>query len=396
MTTPPNSHRILFVVSSLRGGGAEFVARTWMGWLAQRGHRVSVVITAGTADLDFLPPGVRTKTLGAAHGHLEKCVALSRVVRSEQPDVAIALQTHPNLLLLAAASLLPPARRPQIFISERNLVSLGLPGSSPSHRLKIAAAKILYRFSDHALAISHPVAAELVSAFGISGEKVTVVANPATAKVDLGRAIRTIRVPTPDRVQLVLACRLVEQKRPLLAVATAVELQRRGVATRIVSFGAGPLQDQLAHEAERAGIVCDFRGWVEDWFAEVDSDAVTLLPSLREGFGNVLVEAAAAGYPSVAVSGALGVADAIVPGITGEFALSADPRDLADAVQRAATLSLSGVDPWLARFSAQSSGSDLERVIEKALSTSGLGSVSTATSPNSGTPDRATPDRAAP
>ena len=45
-----------------------------------------------------------------------------------------------------------------------------------------------------------------------------------------------------------------------------------------------------------------------------------------------------AGCPAVAVSTALGVADAIIPGITGELALDDDPESIADAVERAASL----------------------------------------------------------
>jgi hypothetical protein len=39
--------RIGVVVPSLSGGGAEFVARTWAGWLRTRGHEVAMVLTNG-------------------------------------------------------------------------------------------------------------------------------------------------------------------------------------------------------------------------------------------------------------------------------------------------------------------------------------------------------------
>ena len=69
------------------------------------------------------------------------------------------------------------------------------------------------------------------------------------------------------------------------------------------------------------------------------------------------------GIPSVAASEALGVADAIVPGITGELARSGSPADFADAVERAMCLDLSGIDRWLRRFSMQESGLILEHVL---------------------------------
>ena len=361
--------RILFVVPSLHGGGAEFVARTWMRWLAERGHAVSVVLTAGRAESEHLPGGVRAKSLSGRRGQLAKVGALRAVLRKERPDVAISLQAHPNLLLLSAARLLPGALRPRVLVSERNLVSLGLRGAALSHRVKVWFAKRMYGWADHVIAISHPVAGELVAAFGVRGERITVVPNPATAKVAPTDGSR--RRGSDRGIQIVIACRLVGQKRPLLAVAAAAEVARRGVEVELVSFGGGPLLDDVRDAAERAGVRFSSRGWVENWFEHFGSNAVVLLPSSREGFGNVLVEAAAAGYPAVAVSGALGVADAIVPGITGELALSADPTDIADALLRAAELPLDNIEPWLRRFSVESSGSDLESVLRSTLAARG-------------------------
>ena len=392
--TPPDYARghpalrhILFVIPSLHGGGAEFVARTWMGWLANQGYEVSVVLTSAEVKPEYLPDGVRAVSLSGQHGHVRKAAALRRRLLDWQPDVAVSLQAHPNLVLLTAARLVPSRLRPRVLVSERNLVSLGLPGSNLAHRVKIWFAKRLYRWADHVIAISHPVAAEMVAAFGVRGNRVTVVANPATAKLrgtarrqgatgvhaqvggDESGGVDTIvarserRPGSANGIQIVLACRLVAQKRPLLAIKAAAELARRGVPVEVVSFGGGPLLGDVQAAARQENVVFHNRGWVENWFDHFGTNAVALLTSSREGFGNVLVEAAAAGYPSVAVSGALGVADAIVPGITGELALSAHPVDLADAILRAAELPLEHIEPWLARFSEDASGGDLERVL---------------------------------
>jgi len=358
--------RVMFVVTSLHGGGAEYVARSWMGWLARRGHEVSAVLTGSPIDRAHLPAGVAATTLAAREGHLAKSGALRAAVLRRRPDAVVALQAYPNLLLLTAAALLPRARRPRTLISERNLVTLGLRGSGIVHRVKVGIARRVYGRADHVIAISHPVGGEMVGGFGVSGDRMSVVPNPATAKVHPA-ATSTRRPGSADGIQLVLACRLVRQKRPLRAIETAAELQRRGVPVEVVSFGGGPLLAEVSAAADRAGVAFRHEGWVEDWFSRFAPNAVALLPSDREGFGNVLVEAAAAGYPSVALSGALGVADAIVPGITGELALTPDPVDIADAVLRAADLTLDGIDPWLRRFSLDASGADLERVLARTI-----------------------------
>ncbi|MGY1749256.1 glycosyltransferase [Modestobacter sp. SYSU DS0511] len=358
---------------SLHGGGAEYVARTWMAWLASQGHEVSAVLTGRPVDPAFVPEGVEVHSVASRRGQIAKLRALRRVLLESRPDVALSLQMHANLMLINAARSLPGAQRPRVVISERNLVTLGLPSARLSHRVKVLAAKRQYRAADMTIAISHPVAAELVAAFRIGGDRVVVVPNPATAKVQStpSRPVAVSQDSTSasagdSRVlTLALPCRLVGQKRPELALETAAELTRRGWHTNVVSFGGGPLLEQMLSHAARLGVDFHQRGWVEDWLAELDPLSTTiLLPSAREGFGNVLVEAAAAGLPSVAVSGALGVADAIVPGISGELSLTESPSDLADAVLAARQISMTNIEPWLQHFSVDASGRKLERVLQ--------------------------------
>ena len=60
-----------------------------------------------------------------------------------------------------------------------------------------------------------------------------------------------------------------------------------------------------------------------------------VLPSRREGYGMVVVEAAARGVPSVVVADADNAATELVDeGVNGFVAASASPEDLADAILR--------------------------------------------------------------
>ena len=116
-----------------------------------------------------------------------------------------------------------------------------------------------------------------------------------------------------------------------------------------------------------------FRGWVTSWFDESAADSVVLLPSVTEGFANVLVEAAAAGIPSVASSRALGVADAMVPNLTGILALDTAPDSLAEAVTRAVDLTPAAAGAWFDRFSPAESGARLLQVIRSVVTSSPRG-----------------------
>jgi glycosyltransferase involved in cell wall biosynthesis len=319
-----------------------------------------MVLTNGPDGSRPAPVDVTVIGLDTNAGPAGKVGQLRTFAATWKPDVVLSLQAFPNLLCIALRLSTRARTRPLVVISERNLVSLGVRGAPVKHRLKVWACRRLYRFSDAVVAISHPVAGELVSGFGVPPEKCAVVPNPATAKVRPRTS--TMRIGEGP-VELVLAGRLVPQKRPLLVIDTAAELNARGVRAVVSVFGDGPLLAAVTERAEALGVELRHHGWIEDWFDHCGGNAVLLLPSSREGFGNVLVEAAAVGIPSVAASEALGVADAIVPGITGELARSGTPADFAEAVESATRLDLSGIDRWLQRFSTQESGLALEHFI---------------------------------
>jgi glycosyltransferase involved in cell wall biosynthesis len=163
----------------------------------------------------------------------------------------------------------------------------------------------------------------------------------------------------------VLAGRLVPQKDPLLLASVARVLAARGRDVSVLVFGSGPLQESLEREAQEAGVTVRFAGWDEEWFAHCPPGSVVCLPSHVEGFGNVLVEAAAAQVPAVTTSTALGVADAVVPGVTGYFAATRDPEEFADLVEAAHRLPPWDVPGWLERVSPESSADVLERVLRR-------------------------------
>jgi glycosyltransferase involved in cell wall biosynthesis len=309
---------------------------------------------------EMIPSTLRVDTSAIGARPWSAIKRVRHYLKAERPDVVLSLQTHPNICALLAVAALPKASRPVVAISERNLVSLGLPSAGISHRAKIRAAKWLYRRADRMIAISHPVAGEMVSAFGVPGGRCVVVPNPATAKV----AVRTTGFAgTRDPLRIVVPGRIVSQKRPLLAVRVAHAVAARGIETELITFGTGELEREMTSLASDLAVRVDHRGWVEKWFESAPTDGIVLLPSDREGFGNVLVEAAAMKLPAVAVSGALGVADAVVPGLTGELALDDRPESIADAVVAASQIQIGDIRKWLHRFSVESSGSLLEETM---------------------------------
>ena len=364
--------RIAVVGHSQDRGGAEYVTRLWAEGLAARGHEVTLyginghgaaaeAAAFGSSSIEvWAPDGVRPIGLASdSAGHLAKARRLRCELRRNRYDVCLAMQTYPALLTLTAA--LGLRSDPCVLISERSIPSVRLKRQGRARRLQLAIARRIYRFADAAIVNSHPIAGDLISSFHLDPNRIHVVPNPSMGKAPSHAT--GPRPPSEYEISIVLPSRLVEEKRPMLAAAVAEELARRGQKVEILSFGTGPLRADFERETACTGVPVQFNGWVDRWMDDLPASAVVLLTSGCEGFGNVLVEAAAAGIPSVAISSALGVADAVVPGLTGELAISDDPSDIADAVEKAATRSVDA-GAWLERFSVDNSTEHLLAVFE--------------------------------
>jgi glycosyltransferase involved in cell wall biosynthesis len=115
--------------------------------------------------------------------------------------------------------------------------------------------------------------------------------------------------------------------------------RQRVPALRAEILGDGPERPAVLRAIADAGLedAVDVPGFVsaDQVDAALAGAAMMVLPSRREGYGMVVVEAAARGTPSVVVAGPdNAVVELIEEGVNGFVAASADPEDLAGAMVR--------------------------------------------------------------
>lgn len=144
--------------------------------------------------------------------------------------------------------------------------------------------------------------------------------------------------PHPPEPLVVFAGRHIPEKRVPIVPGAVALAAHRVPGLRAVVFGDGPERPALlaAIEQEAPGLV-DAPGRVA---SERVDDALRralcmLLPSSREGYGLVVVEAAARGCPSIVVRGDDNAAVELVDdGVNGVIAASAEPAELQEAIVR--------------------------------------------------------------
>jgi len=145
--------------------------------------------------------------------------------------------------------------------------------------------------------------------------------------------------PQPAEPLVVFAGRHIPEKNVPAIVPAVAAARRRLPDLRCEIFGDGPDRGEVARliaESPLDGVVAQ-RGFTPpgEVTAALRRALCMLLPSRREGYGLIVVEAAAAGVPSVVVDGPDNAATELVEeGVNGFVARSASADDLADAIVR--------------------------------------------------------------
>jgi glycosyltransferase involved in cell wall biosynthesis len=171
---------------------------------------------------------------------------------------------------------------------------------------------------------------------------------------------------------VVFAGRLIPEKRAPLAVAAFAAAARRIEGLRGELYGDGPERDAVAAAIAHHGVADELSapGFVagEQIERALDRAMCMLSTSSREGYGMVVIEAAAAATPSVVVAGEDNAATELIePGANGFVATEADAEAIAEqivAVHRAGLALRERTAEW---FGTHAERLSLESSLRKVL-----------------------------
>jgi glycosyltransferase involved in cell wall biosynthesis len=197
------------------------------------------------------------------------------------------------------------------------------------------------RLPDEIVSVSAQTTDRLVRELGVRVPVHTILPGTSLTEVDAQPAAE-------PRVDVLFAGRLLANKNVDLLLRAVALLRADRPALRCRIVGAGPELSRLTALRDELGLTdaVEFSGFVPDAeiYGVMKSASVLALPSVREGFGCVVVEANACGVPVVTVDHPDNAArHLIIPGRNG-FVAAVDAADIAR--QLAAALdAAAGMDP---------------------------------------------------
>lgn len=328
--------RIIFLVSSMEGGGAERVAALLCNHWAEQGHDVILMPTfSGRGEclypldervkLDYLADRVGSRSR-SIFNKVRRWAVLRRAIREVAPDVIVSFLPHVNVTaVIAARGLGIP-----VVISERVH-----PPAVPLGRVLESLRRSTYPRAATVVVQTQRTLSWLEGCCPRANGY--VIPNPVVYPLPRSEPVlETVSVASVSRRVVLAVGRLYKQKGFERLVGAFGSLAQRYPEWDLVILGEGPERERLEQQREHLGLTGRVHlpgrvGNPGDWYSQAD---FYVMSSRFEGFPNTLAEAMAHGLPAVSFDCETGPADIIRHGIDGYLVPPAeDEAGLARAME---------------------------------------------------------------
>ena len=300
-----------------------------MNYLSHNGYEVHAICSYGDDYKKYIGEDVKFIPVEIARGispfTLKKSISeLKKVFKENEFD--IIQYSTPNAAFVASIA----AKMAGASIRNYHLMGLRYLGEKGMLRFILKfLEKVTCKFSTHIECVSRSNYDLAVKEKLFPKEKGTVVWNGSSGGVNLKRfdfnkrnewrkEVRTELSLKEDDLIFGFVGRITRDKGINELFSTFLSLSDKAKLLLIgANEGIDTLDAELFEKAKNNSnvIFCDFKSDIERYFAAID---VLVLPSYREGFGNVIIEAGAVGTPSI-ISDIPGPIDAVLPGKTAKL-----------------------------------------------------------------------------
>lgn len=292
--------KVLFVLASLGGGGAERVMLTILRHLDRSRFEPHLALVEAIGPLlEVVPEDVPVYDLKARRARY--CVpAIVRLAWKLRPDVVLSTLGYLNLMLIFAKPLLPGSIR--LVVREGISVTAHLEIDGKYRNLWKWLYHHFYKKADKIICQSDYMLNDLEENFGVPRGKMVRIYNPVDIKRIRKLADACENPYSGDGPHIVSAGRLCYQKGFDLLLDALRLVRKRLPNAQLTILGDGPLEAELKEQRDRIGLseVAHVIGFQSNPYPYLKYADLFVLSSRYEGLPNVVLEALALGTHVVA------------------------------------------------------------------------------------------------
>lgn len=328
---------ISFFIPALNGGGAQRVVVNLANALVDIvDYPIHIVLVKKKGEfLNLVRSEVKVIDLKGKRT-LFSCWKLARYIKINRPKVIMSSMDYANVICTYAHrfSCLPC----RLVLREASVVRA--PEGNLLKRFRTQAVQGLMRYcyskSDAVVANSYDTLQTLIDTKISIADKIHVLFNPVIMQKDIERPLNSDDLVLQAKSPYICAIgRLSEPKGFDILLDAFAKLKSQNID--LVILGEGKLRGALTEQAQRLGIAerVHMPGFIDNPMAVLQKAKVFVLSSRWEGFGNVLVEALAAGVPIVSTDCPGGPREILENGAHGYLVPFDDPGALTDGIEMA-------------------------------------------------------------
>lgn len=321
--------RVLYIIDSLKIGGAEMLLLGLLDAVAEAGGTAQVAyFTPGPLEPEVRKRGVPLVRLSKKGLKDPRALLRARsLIKDFQPDVVHTHLVKSDLIGQLAARMTGTPR----------MITLHNTDPWRTNTAMSAAYRMLTAGADACIAVSERVADHVGKTNGFPREQITTIVNgidldhfsPSRSALDLA----PYGVPAGAPVVAVIGS-LTEQKDHANFVAAAAQIANTNPDPYFLIVGDGPLKGDIASAIAATGAVKDriiMTGEIKEMAQLLSATDMQVISSAWEGLPMTLLEGMAMQKP-VVTTAVGGIPDVVEDGVNGRLVAPRDAKALADAM----------------------------------------------------------------
>ena len=329
--------RLMVVIHGLGGGGSERVLLNILKGLDKKEFFITLVMYERAFVFDA-PQHVEIEILDIQSSKnlfkftanfFLKVIRLANLMKKKKPSIIFSFLSSTNVTVILSKIL--SRIKCRLMVSEHIPPSIALTQGLYNYVVK-CLMRYLYPCSNRIIAVSEGIKRDLVENFGADEKNVCVIYNPFDLD-EIERLSREEEIPPffqDNKPAVVAVGRLSPEKNHTLLLRSFCEV-RKSNDLKLMFIGEGEEKERLIELSKKLKIDKEvfFIGFQKNPYKYMSKATMLVLPSLYEGFGNVIVEAMALGLPVIATDCPYGPSEIIEDGKDGFLVPSDDPVALA-------------------------------------------------------------------